>query len=342
MNLRDIAARARVSTATVSRALNRVPTVDPRLATRVWQVVDEFHYYPNTQARALVLGSSRIFGLIIEEITDPFCAEFVQAFEQIAVQNQYEILLCSIGSDPGRTELIARRMIERRVDGVAMLTSSSQELLVETLQRRSMPMVIADAGQRFAGTVGIKIDYQHAIRQAVHHLTTLHHSRIAFVTGPSHTNSAMLQKAAFEASMQESGLEVPSELVVSGNLTAECGRAALRELMAMAIRPTAVLCSNDVTAMGLLAEARANGIAVPEGLSVAGIEDIYLSSFTVPPLTTLRICRFDLANLAFSALVREARDPGSTPTDSEYLLIPNLVIRQSTGLAPERKMAQCG
>jgi LacI family transcriptional regulator len=87
MNLREIAARARVSTATVSRALNRVPTVDPRLVRHVWEVVDEFHYYPNTQARALVLGSSRIFGLIIEEITNPFFAEVVQAFEQIAVQS---------------------------------------------------------------------------------------------------------------------------------------------------------------------------------------------------------------------------------------------------------------
>lgn len=108
MNLREIAARARVSTATVSRALNRVPTVDASLARRVWEVVDEFHYYPNTQARALVLGSSRIFGLIIEEVTNPFFAEVVQAFEQIVVQKQYEILLCSIGLDPARTAQTAR------------------------------------------------------------------------------------------------------------------------------------------------------------------------------------------------------------------------------------------
>jgi DNA-binding LacI/PurR family transcriptional regulator len=334
VNLRDIAARAGVSTATVSRALNRVPTVDPSLARRVWEVVDEFHYYPNTQARALVLGSSRIFGLIIEEVTNPFFAEVVQAFEQIAVQKQYEILLCSIGFDPGRTELIVRRMIERRVDGVAILTFGIQERLVEAFRIKNIPLVIADAGQQFAGTIGIKIDYLHGIQQAVRHLAALRHSRIGLVTGPSHTSSAVLQKDAFEDSMHEIGLDIPSEFIVVGNLTTECGRTALRKLMATSNRPTAVLCSNNLTAIGLLAEARERGIQVPQGLSVVGVEDIDLSRFTVPPLTTIGISRLELAERAFTALVREAQDRGRMATGFEYLLRPNLVVRQSTGLAP--------
>jgi len=334
MNLREIAARARVSTATVSRALNRVPTVDPRLVRRVWDVVDEFHYYPNTQARALVLGSSRIFGLIIEEITNPFFAEIVQAFEQIAVQKEYEILLCSIGFDPGRTELVIRRMMERRVDGVAILTFGIQEQLVQALQLKNIPLVIADPGQQFAGTVGIRIDYLQGIRQAVRHLAALRHSRIGFVTGPSHTSSAVLQKEAFEDSTHEIGLDTPSEFVVAGHLTTECGRMALRKLMAISTPPTAVLCSNNMTAIGLLAEARERGIGVPQGLSVVGVEDIYLSPFTVPPLTTIGISRLELAELAFCALVRAAQDRGKRATGSDYWLIPSLVVRQSTGLAP--------
>src|SRR6266536_4080819 len=114
MDIREIAKRAKVSTATVSRAINRVPTVDPRLAKRVWKVVEEVGYYPNTQARALVSGKTRIFGLIVSKITNPFFPEIVQSFENIAVQHDYEILLTSTVHDTKRMETSVRRMIERR------------------------------------------------------------------------------------------------------------------------------------------------------------------------------------------------------------------------------------
>src|SRR5215472_11655419 len=117
MNIREIARRARVSTATVSRAINRVSTVDPQLARRVWRVVEELGYFPNTQARALVSGRSRLFGLVVSEITNPFFPEIVQTFEHLAVENNYEILLTSTVHDPRRMESAVRRMIERRVDG---------------------------------------------------------------------------------------------------------------------------------------------------------------------------------------------------------------------------------
>ncbi len=127
MDIREIAKRAKVSTATVSRAINRVPTVDPLLSKRVWKVVEEVGYYPNTQARALVSGKTRIFGLIVSEITNPFFPEIVQAFEDIAVQHNYEILLTSTVHDPKRMESSVRRMIERRVEGVAVLTFGMEE-----------------------------------------------------------------------------------------------------------------------------------------------------------------------------------------------------------------------
>ena len=108
-----------MSTATVSRAINRVPTVNPKLAQRVWNAIKELGYYPNTQARALVSGRSRIFGLIVSELTNPFFPEIVQVFETIAVRHHYEILLTSTMNDPEQMESSVRRMIERQVEGVA-------------------------------------------------------------------------------------------------------------------------------------------------------------------------------------------------------------------------------
>src|ERR1700746_1020116 len=128
MDIREIAKQARVSTATVSRVINRVPTVNAQLAKRVWNVIEELGYYPNTQARALVSGRSRIFVLMISDITTPFFPEILQLFETIAVQRHYEILPTSTGNDPQRMESAVRRMIERRVEGVAVLTFGMEEV----------------------------------------------------------------------------------------------------------------------------------------------------------------------------------------------------------------------
>src|ERR1700719_3069371 len=280
MDLREIARRAKVSTATVSRAINHVPTVNPLLAKRVWKVVDELGYYPNTQARALVSGRSRIFGLIVSEITNPFFPEIVQSFEDIAVQHNYEILLTSTVHDPKRMELAVRRMIERRVDGVAILTFGMEDSLIEDLRFRKVPLVFVDVGPHVAGVSNIRVNYQHGIRQAIQHLAGLKHTRIAFIAGPSNLKSAMARKAAFESAMQEIGLGIAPEMIVVGDHKVEGGMQALAQLVGLRERPTAILCSNDMTAIGVMREAYEYGIAIPRDLSLVGFDDIRLSQFT--------------------------------------------------------------
>jgi LacI family transcriptional regulator len=333
MDIREIAKRAKVSTATVSRAINRVPSVDPQLAKRVWKVVEELGYYPNSQARALVSGKSRIFGLIVSEITNPFFPEIVQSFEDIAVRNNYEILLSSTVHDPKRMNLAVRRMIERRVDGVAILTFGMEESLVEDLRFRKVPVVFVDVGPDVPGVSVIRINYQHGIRQAVQHLAALRHTHIAFVTGPLHLKSALARKAAFESSMKEIGLDIPAELIVEGDHTMEGGMRALVELMERKNRPTAVLCSNDMTAIGVLREAYEYGINIPGDLSLVGFDDIRLAQFTTPPLTTVQMSQTQLAEIAFKALMTAAEREAVSPKRSEYELVTSLVLRRSTALA---------
>src|SRR5882757_2403493 len=243
MDIREIAKRAKVSTATVSRAIKRVPTVNLALPKRVWSVSEELGYYPNTQARALVSGRSRIFGLIISEITNPFFPEIVQVFETIAVQHRYEILLTSTGNDPKRMENAVRRMIERRVEGVAIMTFGMEELLLEDLKLRNVPMVFVDVGPPRPNVSNIRIDYLHGIRQAVQHLAALRHEKIAFIAGPLRLPSAVARRDAFAHSMREIGLEVDKRLVIEGTHTIEGGMAALTQLLDGSVKPTAVLCS---------------------------------------------------------------------------------------------------
>ena len=333
MNLREIAKRARVSTATVSRAMNRIPTVNPYLAKRVWKVVEELGYYPNTQARALVSGHSRIFGLIVSEITNPFFPEVVQAFENVAIQHNYEILLGSTVHDPKRMALAVRRMIERRVDGVAILTFGMEDQFIEDFRMHKLPLVLVDVGSHIPGVSNIRIDYQNGIRQSVQHLAALRHVRIAFVAGPLHLNAALARKNAFEEAMREIGLQVLPEFLVHGEHSVESGIMALRQLYSLPRRPTAVLCSNDMTAIGVLREAYNCGIEIPADLSVVGFDDIHLAQFTIPPLTTVQLSRVQLAELAFDALLRCTEVNGGAPVNQECVLTTNLLLRRSTALA---------
>jgi len=333
MDIREIAKRARVSTATVSRTINRVPTVDPRLAKRVWKVVDELGFYVNTQARALVSGKTRIFGLVVSEITNPFFPEIVQSFEDIAVEHDYEILLTSTVHDPKRMENAVRRMIERRVEGVAVLTFGMEEALLEDLRFRKVPLVFVDVAPAVPRVCNIRINYQHGIRQAVQHLAALRHERIAFVTGPLSLKSAAARRDAFHESTREIGMEVDPNFVIEGDHTMEGGIRALAKLAKMHDRPTAVLCSNDMTAIGVMREAYDLGIHIPGELSVVGFDDVRLAQFMTPPLTTVRMSQTELAKTAFKALLKEVETETPAPHGTEYTLDTALVLRKSTALA---------
>jgi LacI family transcriptional regulator len=333
VDIRDVARRAKVSTATVSRTVNQVSTVDAQLAKRVWRAIEELGYYPNRQARALVSGRSRVFGLIVSEITNPFFPEIVQTFETLAVEQHYEILLTSTIHDPKRMELAVRRMIESRVDGVAILTFGMEDSLLEHLRFRNLPLVFVDVGPKAPRISNIRVDYADGLRQAVQHLAALRHERIGFVTGPLRLRSATARKTAFLESMAEIGLPVEPEFVVEGNHRLEGGKKALQKLAELRTRPTALICSNDMTAIGVMREAFEQGIKIPEELSIIGFDDIHMAEFLTPPLTTIQMSQSELARLAFEALLKEVKLETPSPNGSEYVLKTRLVLRNSTTFA---------
>jgi LacI family transcriptional regulator len=228
-------------------------------------------------------------------------------------------------------ESSVRRMIERRVDGVAILTFGMEETLIEHLRFRKVPLVFIDVGPDVPGIANIRINYQNGIRQAVQHLAALRHTRIAFVTGPLHLKSALARRDAFKLAMTEIGLS--PELIVVGDHRMEGGMRALLELTSLSNRPTAVLCSNDMTAIGVMREAYDHNIRIPDDLSVVGFDDIRMAEFTIPPLTTVQMSQHELAKIAFRALLNEVEnDPPSE--HHRYELNTSLVLRRSTALAP--------
>ena len=325
-----LAQLANVSIATVSRTINRVSTVNPIMAKQVWDAIKELDYFPNTQARALVSGRSRLLGLIVSEITNPFFPELIQRFEDIAVEHGYEILIGSTNYDPQRMSLCIRRMLERRAEGVAVMTFGIEKPLLEQLAERSVPLVFVDVGPEKPGISLLRVDYRHGIRQGVEHLASLGHRGIAFISGPRRLHSAHSRLVAFSRSMEECGIVAHPAWIVEGDHTMEGGMAAMEQLLKSKDVPTAVMCSNDVTAIGVLHKLYRAGLNAPDDFSVIGFDDIQIAQATIPPLTTIQMSCFDLAQAAVTAL-RAHREEDGEP--QRYYKIPTqLIVRESTGV----------
>ena len=330
VSIRDVAERAGVSIATVSRTVNHISTVNPELARRVWLAVEEVGYLPNTQARALVSGRSRMLGLIVSEITNPFFPELVQEFENLAVAQGYEVLIGSTNYEPERTESLIRRVLQRNVDGVAVMTFGIEEDLVQKLVEREFPLVFVDAGPDLPNIRVLKVEYGEGIRQGVQHLAALGHRNIAFISGPLRLRSAAARRDAFLKSMAELGLTVPSKHLVEGSHTMEGGITAMEKLIALDELPTAVMCSNDMTAIGVLHALYRTTFKVPDDISVVGYDDIHLAQFMLPPLTTVRMSCKDLATAAVEALRAGIESDHTLATKTEWRIPTRLVVRQST------------
>jgi DNA-binding LacI/PurR family transcriptional regulator len=327
IDIHAVARQANVSIATVSRTINYIPTVNPKLARRVWDAIRDLNYFPNTQARALVSGRSSLLGLIVSEITNPFFPELIQGFEDVAVENGYEILISSTNYDPERMKRSIRRMVERNAEGVAIMTFGVEQPLLDELTDRNIPLVFVDVAPEGTGISVLRVDYSQGIRQGVQHLAALGHREIAFVTGPLRLHSAQSRLTAFRNALQECGIPVEQGLIIDGDHTMEGGMGAAERLLAQKSLPTAIMCSNDMLAIGVLHKLCRSGLRVPNDVSLIGFDDVHMAEMMIPPLTSIQMSRVDLARAAVSALRSQIKD--SSP-QREYVINTRLVVREST------------
>jgi DNA-binding LacI/PurR family transcriptional regulator len=344
-DIRTVAALAKVSIATVSRTINSSPAVSQKLSQRVWQAIEQLNYFPNTHARSLVSGRSRILGIIVENITNPFFPELIASFEEIAVAHGYEILVSSTNSNADQLTNCVRRMLERKVEGVAVLTFGGEEPVLDQLAIHNMPIVLAEFHLEDPKVSTILLDYSAGIHAAVAHLVELGHTRIGFLAGPHTLHSAITRLNAFQQTMHEASLKVHKNWIIECDHTLKGGVAGFGKIMALPTRPTALICSNDMTAIGVLRAVYMEGLRVPEDLSVIGLDDIDFAEFTLPPLTTIRLSRVELAKAAFDALRLQAEHAAGATSGSvlqrEFLVSTSLVVRGSTA-APAAEKSKDG
>lgn len=331
MSIREVAKKAGVSTATVSRVVNGTVPVNVHTERRVRNAIKALGYYPDSHARTLGSGKSHMYGLIISDITNPFFPDIAKGFEQIAVEHGQELLIANTDYQPRRMQMCVRRMLERKVDGVAIMTSEMDPKLIELLSKRGIPIVFLDTGEVGRKTSNIFIDYDSGIEDAITYLVSLGHERIAFVSGPPTLASAKTRRDAFLRAVKRQGIKSRTSYMRTGDHHITGGQLAMEQLLKLDAPPTAVVASNDLTAIGVIGAIHAAGLSVPGDVSVIGFDDIELSSFLFPPLSTVRVPRAEIAQRAFAALYSSSHKQAEHGV--EYRIATELIIRQSTGPA---------
>jgi DNA-binding LacI/PurR family transcriptional regulator len=327
MDIQQVAKRANVSTATVSRVLNGFPGVREKTLVRVRRVIAELGYVPNPSARSLRAGRTRLFGLIVSDVNNPFFPEIIDSFEALASAQGIEVIFTHTNYDPQRLHNCIRRMVERSVDAIAVMTSEVEEESLKLAVHAGVPIVLMNQHRLAKKYPNVPLEYTDGFREALDHLFSLGHSDIGFIAGPQTLNSAQGRKDAFTAALRAHGKHVCKDWIAIGDMRVEGGRLAMQHLLSLNPRPTAVVTSNDLMAVGVLQAAREAKIRVPQDLSIIGFDDIPIASMMHPPLSTIRHPRREVAARAFDCLWKLVNGQKIV---AQPALQPHLVIREST------------
>jgi DNA-binding LacI/PurR family transcriptional regulator len=327
--MREVAERAGVSPATVSRVLNKTQYISPDTEQRVLEVVRELNYYKNVHARRLSTGQSNLFGLVISEIANPYFPEIIRGFQGAAWDRGFDVLLCNTEYSPARTASVIRKLIESDVRGVAIMTSSVDRNTIAELTAAGVGVVFCNLAPPGRLISNISIDYQRGISQAIEHVVALGHRRAAVIAGPGDNRTAITIRRALVAGLNRHRLN-PFP-VIDCNYRIDSGASAVRTILSWSERPTVIFCGSDLIAMGAMNALEEEGVQVPGDISVVGIDDISFAFLARPPLTTISVPRERLGVIAFEALQRVLKLKRQKGT--EYYLGTELVIRKSTASA---------
>jgi len=333
----DVAARAGVSTATVSRVLNGAGRASPETRERVIAAARALDYRPSGIARSLKLRATRTLGLIVTDIENPYFPALVRAVEDAARAAGYAILLGNAADDPEREAAYLDLLVERRVDGVVIAASSLGIRHREWLAGPPLPVVLVNTVAPDSPIPAIVSDNRAGARSAGAHVVSLGHRRLGYLGAPARNVDSPAREAGVGDAMTVAGLDPTALIVEVGPATVGGGEAAMTAMLARRPAPTAVLAYNDLMAIGSLRALRAHGLRCPDDVSVVGFDDVELARYVEPALTTVAQDQATMGELAVRALSAQLGGPAgpdtqpAPPGPGEIVRLPTtLRIRDST------------
>jgi DNA-binding LacI/PurR family transcriptional regulator len=333
-SIKDIARLARVSHPTVSRALQNSPLVNAKTAERIRKIANESGYRASAVARGLVTRRTRTIGLVVTTIADPFTSEVVSGIEQAANDHGYCVFLADSNADPEREKKIVQSFAEQRVDGIIVTSSRVGALYLPLLSEMMVPIVLVNDQHPGAFVHSVMISNQEGSRAIAEHLIGLGHRRIAYIGDQFGYQSDTERHAGYREALDAAKIPPLPELVVHGDGKPEAALKAMDTLLALSRPPTAVCCYNDMTALGAIRSIRMHGLRVPDDISIAGYDDLFVASYTDPPLTTVRQPMRRMGQLAMENLIKLMSGQESVV---RIKVKPELIVRESTAKARKRK-----
>lgn len=305
MTLRDLAKRLGVNPSTVSRVLNRDPNVriSETSRARILDLAAATGYRPNRLARSLKLQRTHVIGMLIPDVTNPLFSALFRAVDEVASATGYQVILCNTGDSPVRLEQHLEALSEGHVDGVLIATAHRTDPVIEKLRYRRLPYVLVNRRRDGDEDTFIIPDDRNGARVAIEHLVSLGHRRIAHIAGFLEISRSADRLNGYREAMESFSLEPMVWLTPAAGLDEVAGEMGLVELLKSPQRPTAIFAANDLAAVGVIASARHMGLEVPRDLSVIGCDDIPMSKYIEPSLTTVRYPFHEVGRRATEQLV---------------------------------------
>jgi LacI family transcriptional regulator len=326
--MKQVAEKAKVSTTTVSHVINNTRVVSEDARERVLSVIQELRYIPSAVARSLKNDKTHTLGMIIPNNSNPYFAEVIQGIEDESFKLGYNIILCNSYDDPKKQAAYTRVLMEKRIDGLILVASGSDEELNQLLSDEGIPKVLVDREVPGVAADFIEADHEQGGYLATKYLLDLGHTRIACVSGPKTLLPSSDRVHGYWRALKEAGIDLRDDFLAHSDFTSQGGFAAFQQLLALAQRPTAIFASNDLMAIGGLCAAHEAGVRIPQELSVIGYDDIALASFSTPPLTTIAQPKHEIGVLTAQVMVKRIQN-AKLPLRHE-LLETKLIVRQTT------------
>ncbi|HEX5839362.1 MAG TPA: LacI family DNA-binding transcriptional regulator [Anaerolineales bacterium] len=326
--IREVAESAGVSYATVSHVINNTRLVSPETRERVLAAMDALNYRPNALARSLRQGKTNTIGLVLPDSANPFFAEISRSIEDEAFKKGYSVFLCNTELDTQRELFYVDVLSKKQVDGIIFVAAGDQADSLDYLIQRRMPLVMIDREVPNVEADAVLTDNQLGGYLATRHLLDLGHRRIACIAGPSSITPSSERIIGYRKALEEAGISYDENLILRGDYHAQSGMDITHIILGMDPRPTAIFALNDLMALGALRAAAEAGCSIPGDLSVVGYDDLEISRFTNPPLTTIAQPKKEVGTRAVNLLVERMSTKSQPPV--RLVLPPELIVRRST------------
>lgn len=349
----DIAREANVSVATVSRVLNHTAPVKKETRDKVVALIEKYQFQPNALARSLSKKSTGMIGVIIPDITNPFFPALLAGLEHEARSKGYTMFLCDTVSTQGeaaaqyeRESAYLNALLEKQIDGMIWiggrvnLARPAEALVREAVEvSKRIPLLFVNGHLPGTGIQRVYVDEKEGAALAAQYLIDAGHRRIAFAGGFAHLSNTRQRIQGFAEVMRANHIQLRKEWIVDGGFSVESGKQFLERLLGLADRPTAVLCANDLVAVGMLKAASKAGIRVPDELSLIGFDDIPYASDCIPELTTVSLKGSEVGRLAAEKLCSMI---AANKTGKSVRVRPELIVRESVALLKQSSAARHG